>query len=280
MRRACSVMAVAFLASSSLLILGTAGVSAATTGLLRVAYLAPAAPNVDIYVDGALSTSNAAYKTVTTYTPVTPGSHTVAVRQAGSPASATAAAQSTLQVGANERWTVVVGGQWSSLQAISLQDDTSSAPAGQAEVRFVHTALEVPGVDVAVENGPVVFHNISFMQASPYAAVNSGAYVLQLKATGTTEVLFTAPQVTVDSGQIETLVGIGGENAPVQLLTLDDAAAAGANPTGGADTGGGGASGAVHEAEMLAVLVFLMWIGVAGGAYVLARRRPGRNASA
>ncbi len=278
MRRAFSLAALAFLASTCLLIPGMVCVSAATTGLLRVAYLAPAAPNVDIYVDGTVSLSNAAYKTVTTYTPVAPGSHTVVIRQAGSSVGSPAATQTTVQVGADERWTVFVGGQWSSLQPISVQDSTSSPPAGQADVRFVHTALQVPGVDVAAENGPVIFHDISFMQASPYAAVGSGAYVLQLKATGTTQVLFTAPQVTVNSGQIETLVGIGGENTPVQLLALDDAAAAGAAPAGGADMGGGGMSPAVHEAEIIA-LVFLGAIGLAGAAYLVTRRRPGTDAA-
>jgi hypothetical protein len=280
MRRAFSAVTLAFLASTSMLVVGIGIAGAATGGLLRVAYLAPAAPNVDIYVDGRTSSSNAPYKTVTTYAPVTAGSHTVAVRQAGSPADSTAAAQISVQVGANERWTVVIAGQWSNLQTTSLQDDTASPPAGQAEVRFVHTALQVPGVDVAVENGPVVFHDISFMHASSYAAVASGPYVLQLKTAGTTQVLFTTPQVTVQSGEIESLVGIGGENTPVQLLVFDDAAAAGAAPTGGADTGAGGASPAVHEAEVVAVLILLGSLGLAGAWYFGPRRRPGTNAAA
>ncbi|MGH7921746.1 MAG: DUF4397 domain-containing protein [Candidatus Dormibacteraceae bacterium] len=268
-----ALVVIVLLASAAWAVAGTVGTKAATAGLLRVAYLAPATPNVDIYLDGVRSTTNVTYQTITTYVPVTPGAHTVAVRQMASSPSSPAVAQTSLTIGANERWTVVVGGQWSALQMGSFQDATASPPSGKAEVRFLHTALQVPGVDVAVKNGPVVFHDVSFMHASSYAAVNAGPYVLQLKATGTREVLFTAPQITVSAGQVETLVGVGGVGVPVQLLTLNDAAAAGTAPAGGADTGGGGTSPAMHTAEVVAALLLLGVILMIGVSYVTARRR-------
>jgi hypothetical protein len=219
---------------------GAMPATAAAQSSVRVAYLSPDAANADIYVDGAATLSNVGYKTVSTYLPVTPGSHTIAVRQAGSPGSSSPLVEVSQAFAGSALYTVAIGGRFGRLQSAVFQDQFTTPPAGQVLARFVHMAPDVPGVDVAVKGGSVIFTNISFLEASQYKALPSGTYSLELRATGTSNVLFTAIGVAAKGGTVDTLTGIGGVNQPVELLPVLDASAATVVPQGAAGTGGGG----------------------------------------
>ncbi|MDQ6847189.1 MAG: DUF4397 domain-containing protein [Candidatus Dormibacteraeota bacterium] len=219
---------------------GGTSASAANDALVRVAYASPDAARADVYVDTTRTLSRVSYKTVSVYMAVTAGSHTVAVRPAGSSPASAPWAEVTQPFAANAYYTVVVGGRFGQLQAAVFTDGFTAPGAGQAAARFIHLAPDVPAVDVAVKGGPVLFSNISFLQASPYKSLPSGTYDLQLRATGTSQVLFTAVGVVVAAGSIHSETGIGGVGSPVELLQIADARAASNAPVGGANTGGGG----------------------------------------
>jgi hypothetical protein len=233
---------------------GVHSAAAADQSLVRIAYVSPDAAGADVYIDSVRTLSNVSYKTVSAYVAVTAGSHTVAVRPAGSNASATPWAQVSQVFSASAYYTVAVGGRFGQLQATAFQDQFPAPSNGQAVARFIHMAPDVPAVDVVVKGGPVLFSNISFLQASAYKSLPSGTYDLQLLATGTSQVLFTAPSVVVASGTIHSETGIGGVGSPVELLQLADATSATSAPLGGANTGGGGlAAGAPAPGGLVAV---------------------------
>ncbi|HEV3123786.1 MAG TPA: DUF4397 domain-containing protein [Candidatus Dormibacteraeota bacterium] len=213
---------------------------AAVQASIRVAYLSPDASNADIYVDGVATLSNIGYKTVSTYLPVGQGTHTLSVRQAGAAASSTPLTEVSQNFSDAAFYTVAIGGRFGHLQSTVFADRFATPAAGQVLARFVHMAPDVPGVDVAVKGGPVIFTNISFLQASQYTALPSGTYSLELRATGTSNVLFTANGVAAKGGTVDSFAGVGGVNQPVELLPILDASAAAVVPTGGAKTGGGG----------------------------------------
>lgn len=247
---------------------GVDSASAAEHALVRVAYMSPDAARADVYFDAARTLSNVSYKTVSHYMAVTATSHTVAFRPAGSNSTSTPWAEINQAFAANAYYTVVVGGRFGQLQAAAFQDGFSTPAQGQAEARFIHMAPDVPAVDVVVKGGPVIFSNISFLQASAYKSLPSGTYDLELRATGTSQVLFTATGVAVAGGTIHSETGIGGVGSPVELLQIPDAGAATTAPLGGANTGGGGLamrqpapSGLAGAGVIAAVLLLLVVTG-------------------
>jgi hypothetical protein len=241
---------------------------------IRFAYMAPASGNADIYWDATRTLGNVTYKTVTQYLQVPSGAHAFEVRPAGSPAPSPswAHAQATLSAGAY--YTIVVGGRPNSLQSTVLQDGFGLPGFGQAVVRFVHTAPEVPGVDVLVTNGPILFTNISFLQASSYSSAPAGTYSLTLRQAGTPQVLFTAGGVSVPAGGVRSLIATGGVGQPIELVQVLDAAAAGTAPAGGAATGGGGM--AIRRPAAVALLTLALLVGFA---LTLSGRRRGSPAN-
>jgi hypothetical protein len=254
-----------------------AALAAPAPALLRVAYLSPDGGPADVYLDQAKVLSGVTYKSVSTYLQASPGAHTVAVRSAGAPPSAAAAAQVAQDFASGTYSTVAVGGRFGTLQMTVFADQFTPPGPGQTEARFVHMAPDVPAVDVVVPGGPVLFTAVSFLHASPYATLSSGTYTLQLRATGTNNVLFTATGVAATAGTIHSLTGIGGVGQPVELLPIVDAAAAGASPAGGASTGGGGSAVASPsgEAALLAAcgVLALVAVRVACGPRRTRRRR-------
>lgn len=240
---------------------------------LRIGYFSSDAPHVDFYVDGQKALSNVGYKTVSNYIDVSPGQHTLIARAAGSAESSAPVVQVPGTFTAGTFYTGFAAGKTGELKAAIFQDSLSTPPAGKTAARFVHLAPEVPGVDVAVKGGPVVFNNISFMQGSQYATVDAGSYNLELHQAGTDKVLFTADGVQLAAGVIQTAIGSGGVGTPVELVKVQDAASASATPQGGAATGGGGL--ALRHALRQATALLPLALGLVGACFLLvfARRR-------
>lgn len=237
---------------------------------IRIAYLAPASGNADVYIDGTKALSAVAYKTVSTYLQVSAGSHHVVLTAPGGSTSSPMA-QTDVDATSGSHSTVAVGGKTGALKAQSFSDDFGSPASDQAVARFLHMAPEVPGVDVVVPNGPTVFTNVSFLQASPYKQLPPASYDIQLRATGTSQVLFSVNGVALKAGEIVTFTGIGGVGQPVELLQIPDAGSMPTSPNGGANTGAGGTSLPIPASSLL------VGLGLIGCAFLLPlviARRP------
>ncbi|MBL7816808.1 MAG: DUF4397 domain-containing protein [Saprospiraceae bacterium] len=99
-------------------------------------------------------------------------------------------------------------------------DNLLAPAAGKAKVRLVHLIPDVNvNIDVeAVAPGGVAtinsqFPNVPFPKISDFVELTNGTYDLKFKISGQTNVLFTVPNVVVESGKIYTLVARGLANA-------------------------------------------------------------------
>jgi len=222
--------------------------AAAASARVRLVYLSPdnALGDVDFYIDGRKALNKTVYDTESTYLTVAPGQHTFDVRKAGAaPASVPdATVQQSLAAG---YWSVFVGGKVGSstcpIKAVIFSDDFATPPAGKVVARFVHMAPEVPGVDVILNDASntVLFKNVSCFQGSSYSTFPTGSYPVALVATGQTSPQLFQTQANLSrAGVVYTLVGAGGVDEPVSLVSILDAASAGSAPQGAAATGGGG----------------------------------------
>ncbi|MEM7168360.1 MAG: DUF4397 domain-containing protein [Planctomycetota bacterium] len=176
---------------------------------VRVAHLSPDAPNVDVWVDGAIALADVPFQAISGYLQLDAGPHNFQVTPTGQTMPVVINADVTLVGG--ESYTVAATGLLGAadLQPLVLVDDRDSDPA-QGEVRFVHTSPDAPAVDVALANGgAVLFPNQSFRDASPYLAIAPGVYDLEVRLAGTNTVVLPVPGVTVAAGVNATALAIG-----------------------------------------------------------------------
>ncbi|MGE3164611.1 MAG: DUF4397 domain-containing protein [Planctomycetota bacterium] len=175
---------------------------------VRVAHLSPDAPNVDVYVDGALVLADVPFLAVSDYLSVAPGPRQIQVTPAG--AAQPVVIDAVVNLDAATSYTVAATGLLGAndLAPLVLVDDRVSSPS-EVKVRFVHASPDAPGVDVAVTNGPVLFPGFTFRSASTYLAVPAGNYDLEVRLQGTNTVVLALPGVGLSAGTNITVFAVG-----------------------------------------------------------------------
>ncbi|MFM9105481.1 MAG: DUF4397 domain-containing protein, partial [Chloroflexota bacterium] len=89
-------------------------------------------------------------------------------------------------------------------------------PTGKSAVaRFtaVHLAAGAPPVDVATSDGKVLARNLAYGKASRPRRVPGGAYDIEVRVAGTSDVVLTAPKVELIGGrssQVHVMGAVGG----------------------------------------------------------------------
>ena len=84
-------------------------------------------------------------------------------------------------------------------------------------VRFSHLSPNAPAVDITLPDGTVIFRNVSYKQLTPYIAVPTDEYTLQVRPTGTDTVVLTIPDITLEPDAYYTIYAIGLLNGQPEL---------------------------------------------------------------
>jgi hypothetical protein len=200
---------------------------------LRVLHAIPAAPPVDVYVDGDRVVTGLAYGENTDYLPLLEGSIAVSVTAAN---STSMLFQENLGLNGSGDYTIAAvseapAGRASTQQAspgLALFEDENFLPElGQnARLRFVHLAADVPvpgntAVDVR-SGGAVVFDDIFYLQASNYVQLPAGILPFSVTNGAGTATALTGTLV-LDPGSVNTIYAIGGGGGkPLQALLVTD----------------------------------------------------------
>ena len=120
----------------------------------------------------------------------------------------------------------------------------------------------------------MLFHNLTFPEATPFATIEAGSMALEVRLAGTERVVFKSGARPLPAGSILTVAGTVSPSGTIEVLPILDAAGAGATPRGGIATGAGGTA----PAEGTGLGLALTAAGVAlmvGGAIAVRRRRRG-----
>ncbi|MGH7719192.1 MAG: DUF4397 domain-containing protein [Gemmatimonadaceae bacterium] len=195
---------------------------------VRVVQASPNAPNLDVLVDGEPELTSIAFRSVSQYLEVEPGSANVRVRATG---ATTNVIDFNTTLDDDADYTVIVAGLLANIEALVLSDDNSAPPAGSVRVRFVHAAPSAGNVDiyvtapgVSIATLPPSLSNVAFKVSSPYTGVPTGTYQVRVTATGSkTPIIDTGP-VTLTAGQVRTGIALDGPGggAPFGALILED----------------------------------------------------------
>lgn len=105
-------------------------------------------------------------------------------------------------------------------------------------VRLVQAAADLAPAEVTPDGAAPIARDLTYGTTTPYTPLQEGRWTLRLRAGDRT----ADGTVDVRAGSSSTVVVAEGDTGP-ELLTLVDSTGAGAVPSGGVETGGGGTAG-------------------------------------
>jgi hypothetical protein len=201
---------------------------------VRVVYLSPDAPSVDVFVDGERVLRAVCFGTVSEYLELEPGEYDMAVAPAGEGVDA-AVLDVELDVPAADLTVAAIGevaDENRPLELAVLEDDDSDPGDDTARVRVVHASPDSPAVDVVVDGtGDALFEDVAFGE-SGYAEVPEGSYELGIYPAGEREEAVLEVTVEADDNTVYSAFATGyvaPEDAPADepldvVLTVDSEA--------------------------------------------------------
>ena len=211
---------------TALALVAPAFAQGANQAQVRVAHLAPDAPNVDVYVNGDPVLTDVPYTTVSEYLSLPAGTQQVTVYATGDTTSPVI--DTPVELAAGGAYTVAAVGLVAdgSLSAQVYEDDLRSPASGNAKVRVVHASPDAGPVDVVPRGGQALVAGLTFPEASPYAEVPAGTYTLDVNAAGTNQTALTVPDATLASGGVYSAFAVGTVFADsLNVLLVQDNAA-------------------------------------------------------
>jgi len=208
------------LTSISLVLLLTLPAAAADEASVRVVHASPDAPNVDVWLDGAIVLTDVPFTAVSDYLTVPAGDHNVQVTATGS-TEPVIDADVTLTAGTS--YTVAATGLVADIAATVLVDDRTPAD-GQAKLRVFHASPSAPAsVDVAVTDGPILVEALAYPEATDYLTVDAGTYALEIRSAGEADAALSL-DASLEAGQNYTAIAMDGGDAGVQVIVATEAA--------------------------------------------------------
>jgi len=187
------------------------GIGMAGDACINVIHASPDAPAVDIYLDGAIAVEGLEFGAFTGWVAVPAGEHQVQVAAAGSDPS-TAVIDATVELTGDAAYHIAATGHLADITPQIYQVNLAPFAASgdpMARVRVIHTSPDAPAVDIAVKGGDVLISNLAFPDASDALDVPAGAYDLEVRPAGTTDVALDLPGVNLESGMVYDVFAIG-----------------------------------------------------------------------
>ncbi len=184
---------------------------------------------VDIYANGELVLPDFEYGSATPYMRLPAGlEYEIAV--AAAPSISAADAVATFNVTFEEKsYAIVANGVPGDandpfMLEIFDQARTSAVSGGEIDVLAFHGSASSPAVDIAAKDVATLFTNLSYTDFSDYVSVPSGAYTLEVKPSGTEDVVASfEADLSPLAGQSVTVIARGdlaGGDIPFGLLAV------------------------------------------------------------
>ena len=233
------VVAATTLAGAGLLLAAPA--QAASTATVTVVHGIPAT-NVDVYVDGAKALSDFTFKTVTKPISLPAGSHDIAVRKAGDPASATPILTATAKLTAGQSATIVANLTAAGKPMLTpFVNPTTAVPSSMARLVVRHTAA-APAVDVLAGSTPVITSLTNPNEKS--LMVPKGTVNASVAAAGTTTPVIGPVALDLAGGSTTIVYAIGSLESKTLTAVTQTYSSSASSPSAVAAGSGGAAADA------------------------------------
>lgn len=222
------LLALAALAAGAVTACGDDATAPAQTADVRVVHASADAPSVDVLVDGAVALSDVPFKAFSDYLGVPAGTRRLQVRAAG---TSTIVIDASAALDAGRQYTVIALNEVGMIEPLVLVDDNTSPAAGNVKVRLIHASPTAGPVDIYVtapnadlSTTAPTLSNVPFKAVSAYLEVPASTYQIRVVPAGTNSVALDSGPVTLDAGQIRTVIAVDaqGGGLPVGAIVLAD----------------------------------------------------------
>jgi hypothetical protein len=202
------------------LLIGIAGAAEEETSRVRLVHAIPGAPAVQVVVDGEIAYPSVSYTTVTTYTTLTAGLHTVEVWVTLAPLPPLFLISETLPLVGGTDLTVMGIGTTSSPTVTLLLDDNRPANAGK--FRVVNLSPDTPTMDVYLAaEAAAIIDDLAYKEASDYVeGIGTGVLSVGVDAGGALKSV-VPPTTTLYSNAVHTLFLMGMGDTLDLVATVD-----------------------------------------------------------
>jgi len=225
-----------------------ASYAAASTGWINLGNLSATTSAADLYVYSSGDSSpqlverDLGYGTVSAFEVVNAGDYSVKMRAAGSPESSSPVLTAAVTVQAGHSYTVAALNTSSSNRQLKVLDDSLTTPKGKSLVRVIQASVHHKSVTFHCSCAPGAPGNIatdaSTGSVSGYATIPPGVWTMSAKGGSAT----ASEPVGLTAGTVHTEVVVDSSSGGLAIENLVDSVATGQPPSGGVDTGLGGAA--------------------------------------
>ncbi len=192
----------------------------AAPAFIRAIHLSPDAPNVDVWANGNVFLEDLGFTENSGFARVPSGEYNLQVVPTG--ATEPVVIDATIELQKYRPHTVLAVNTLDSIEAIVLKDDPFWIGNKNPAIRFVHASPDAPAVDIAVQDGPVLFSDVTFKEAEDFITVPYGEYDLEVRLAGTDTVVLEIDDVNLKRWTAYTAVAtgfVGDETLDAQLYT-------------------------------------------------------------
>ncbi|MFN8662828.1 MAG: DUF4397 domain-containing protein [Thermomicrobiales bacterium] len=183
---------------------------------IRVVHASPDAPNVDVYVDGALAIQNLAFGEATDLLPIPAGTRNIQVTPAG--VTTPVVIDADVAFDACKAYEVSATGFLTGSPSIGAQVyeiDRNSLGKKTTRVRAIHNSPDAPPVKVFVAGSATpLFDTFSFPNATPFAEVPEGTYDLEIRVASDNALVLAIPGVPLTGRTVVDFFAIGSAATP------------------------------------------------------------------
>ena len=141
---------------------------------IRILHAVPNAPNVDVYLNGSLITSNLAFGKISKYIQIPPEEYEFQLFRAGTYDKPLLS--QNVQLIANANYTVSIVTLANNLYLFRLKDDNVPVSKSQAFLRFINLSSNAPLLSLALPNGITLFNEAEYLETTGYYQLSPGIY--------------------------------------------------------------------------------------------------------
>ncbi|GAA4023217.1 hypothetical protein GCM10022631_42400 [Deinococcus rubellus] len=177
---------------------------------VRVVHAVADAPNVDVYVDGTKTVSNAPFKAITPYGNVPAGSHEVKITAAGD--ANTVVFDGKLDLKAGTYYTVAAVGYLANLKPKIFTADGLNTDPGRAEINVYHLSPDGPRVQaiaVDLNNAALLPKGLSYGNMATLMVAPMAVNLNIVPFGATTPVVKNVAGLSVAGGKTYSLFALG-----------------------------------------------------------------------
>lgn len=177
------------------------------TSYIRVLHASPNAPAVDIYANDDLIVENLDFREISPYLPVPSATYNIKVYPTGTMNNPVI--DTEVYIPPNSVFNVAAIGNLPNISLYPIPEPSIAQESGNACVRFVHLSPDAPAVDIQLEDGTIVFDDVSFKGITNYICIPPDTYTFKVVPTGSNDVVLTVPDLMVNGNMYYTVYALG-----------------------------------------------------------------------